>query len=130
VSGGGLARHGTTVPDGRVPDRRSDDAPPAIAWSRRHRVGAQRGSSSMSEHGPEGFAGENDNQQGGFVPPSTPHDAGGPGSGQGASSPFDVTPGPADVIGSSEPKPVKRAPVLLAMAAVIVLVLAGGEAIV
>src|SRR5206468_4748839 len=34
--------------------------------------------------------------------------------------------GPADVIDSSAPKPVKRAPVLLAMAAVLILVLAGG----
>ncbi|MDX6229514.1 MAG: hypothetical protein QOI76_2904, partial [Frankiales bacterium] len=70
----------------------------------------------MSEHGSTGEA----DDRGGFVPPSTPHDAG------SADHAFDVTPAGDDVIGSPEPQKPRRAPVLLAMVAVLVLVLTGG----
>jgi hypothetical protein len=75
----------------------------------------------MSENGSEGNTADGD----GFVPPSTPYDStGGYGVPAGA---FDVTPSADDVISSSDaPKKAGRLPVLLAMVAVIVLVLAGG----
>jgi hypothetical protein len=77
----------------------------------------------MSEYGSEGQTGDEgrpaDAAGHGFVPPSTPHDA-------GAASPFDVTPGADDVIGSPDNHKPRRAPVLLAMVAVLAVVLAAG----
>jgi Protein of unknown function (DUF3352) len=75
----------------------------------------------MSEYGSDGNTGDSEEPTDGFVAPSTPHDAGSGGS------PFDVTPGSDDVIGSTEPeRKSSRVPVLVAMVAVIVVVLAGG----
>ncbi|MDX6209529.1 MAG: hypothetical protein QOE24_1920, partial [Frankiales bacterium] len=70
----------------------------------------------MSEYGSRGDG----DDAGRFVPPSTPHDAG------SADNAFDVTPAGDDAIGSPEPQKPRRAPVLLAMVAVLAMVLAGG----
>ena len=75
----------------------------------------------MSEYGSDGSTGDAGEGSDGFVPPSTPHDAG------SHSDPFDVTPGGDDVIGSPDaPAKPRRAPALLAMVAVLAVVLAAG----
>ncbi len=83
---------------------------------------AHEGETIMSEYGSTGDAENRDGEAGtgGYVPPSTPHHS------VESASPFDVTPGSHDVIGTPEPAKARRAPVLLAMIAVLVVVLAAG----